>query len=74
MSNAIQYIKTIRGPLSTVYYCGLCDEKKGPTYKRTIRKGTRWSEGAGRGAGFRNASRARAEVVKHIHEKHEEEL
>ena len=65
--NARKLVQRVSGPLATVYCCPFCT-----SFRATVRKG--FNQGAGRGYGLREGSKAHAAVVRHIHEAHASKL
>lgn len=63
--NVRNLVRKVPGPTSTHYCCPYC------SFMERVRKG---QKGVGRGAGYANASKAHAAVVKHIKTAHADRL
>lgn len=59
-----RFAKEGRSSLATVRWCKLCG------FKVVVRHGLR----QGRGYGFREGNKARGTIVRHLHEKHADEI
>lgn len=69
--NAQEFIKTVRGPLSSVKYCTLCQKPVEGVSMFTYRR-KRDGDRVGRGAGLAWGGASNSSLIKHINESHPE--